>query len=133
LAEGTGAVTHIGQLFWPEALRSAVEATEPYTSNTQPVTSNDDDMWSIVQVGTDYDPYPEFVYVGEDVSDGLFAWIQIGINTTANYTDNSYYNIAAYWGEDGGYANSASTFSTGGDGAGNDTANGTAPTASASS
>lgn len=30
-------ITHIGQLFWPEDLRSAVEAVSPYTENTQAV------------------------------------------------------------------------------------------------
>ncbi|KAH9824633.1 Intradiol ring-cleavage dioxygenase, core [Teratosphaeria destructans] len=109
LANGTGAVTHIGQLFYPEALRSAVEAVHPYNTNTQTIVSNDDDMWSIVQAGTTYDPFPEFVYVGDDISDGLFAWIQIGVNTTADYTDNSYYSVAGYITADGGYQNDAST------------------------
>ncbi|KAA8565397.1 hypothetical protein EYC84_011103 [Monilinia fructicola] len=43
-----GAVTHIGQLFWNEVLRSAIEATYPYNTNTQPVTSNADDMCSCI-------------------------------------------------------------------------------------
>ncbi|KAF7887720.1 hypothetical protein EAF00_010014 [Botryotinia globosa] len=78
-----GAVTHIGQLFWKEVLRSAVEATYPYNTNTQAVTSNADDMWSIVQAENDFDPFPEFIYLSDDITDGLLAWIQIGINTTA--------------------------------------------------
>ena len=38
-----GTVSHVGQLFFDEDLRSAVEATYPYNTNTQAVTSNDDD------------------------------------------------------------------------------------------
>jgi hypothetical protein len=102
IADGT--VTHIGQLFYDEALRSAVEATYPYNTNTQNITSNDDDMWSIVQA-VDYDPFPEFLYLGSDVSDGLLAWIQIGVNVTADYTDNSYYSVAAVLQADGGHQN----------------------------
>ncbi|KAK5687373.1 hypothetical protein LTS10_001511 [Elasticomyces elasticus] len=128
LANGTGAVTHIGQLFYPEALRSAVEAVYPYTTNDKPIVSNDEDMWSVVQAGTDYDPYPQFTYIGETVADGLLAWIQIGINTTADYTNDSYYAVAAYYTAQGGVGNSASSF-VGGTGSANGTAdgNGTAP------
>lgn len=52
-------VAHIGQLFWDDDLRAEVEATYPYTENTQALTTNDDDMWSIVQADESYDPLPE--------------------------------------------------------------------------
>ncbi|KAF2029184.1 aromatic compound dioxygenase [Setomelanomma holmii] len=126
-----GAVTHIGQLFWPEDLISAVEATEPYASNTVAYTSNDEDMWSIVQADAEYDPFPQFVYLGEDITDGLMAWIQIGINATADYTDGDYYNVAATYQAGGGVANADSGF-TGGAG-GNGTMNGTMPSGAAPS
>lgn len=41
------AVSHIGQLFWPEDLRQQIEALEPYASNTVAVTTNDEDMWYV--------------------------------------------------------------------------------------
>lgn len=127
LSNGTiqgGTVSHIGQLFWNEDLRSAVEATYPYNTNTQTVVSNADDMWSIVQAENDYDPFPEYLYLGDDITDGLLAWIQIGINVTADQTSSSYYSVAAVLQADGGHA-VASNF-TGGSG-GNGTTNGTAP------
>ncbi|KAJ5641349.1 hypothetical protein N7490_005349 [Penicillium lividum] len=126
----TGSVAQIGQLFWNEVLRSAVEETYPYTLNTQPVTSNEDDQWAILEADSAYDPFPEYIYLGEDLDDGLFAWIQIGVNATADYTDNSYYSIAAYHDADGGHENADDTFS-GGSGGGSGT-NGTAPSGSAS-
>jgi hypothetical protein len=95
LTSETESVTHIGQLFYNTALRDEVEATYPYNTNMQAVVTNEDDMWSIVQAGTTYDPFPEFLYLGNDVTDGLMAWIQIGVNTTADYTDDSYYSVAA--------------------------------------
>ncbi|KAH8817978.1 Intradiol ring-cleavage dioxygenase [Hyaloscypha sp. PMI_1271] len=103
-----GAVTHIGQLFWPETLRSAVEATYPYSTNTQAVTSNAEDMWSIVQAENDYDPFPEFVYLGESIEDGLLAWIQVGVNVTADYSDDDYYQVVAVLQADGGHETSDS-------------------------
>ncbi|KAH8430698.1 intradiol ring-cleavage dioxygenase [Aspergillus melleus] len=116
LVVGTGNVAHIGQLFWNEVLRSAVEDTYPYTTNTQAITSNAEDMWSVEQASSAYDPFPEYIYLGDGLSDGLFAWIQIGINTTADYTDNSYYSIAAYYDENGGHENEDSGFMGGGGG-----------------
>lgn len=113
LEVGTGSVAHIGQLFWNEVLRSAVEDTYPYNTNTQSITTNADDMWSIEQADSAYDPFPEYVYLGDDLDDGLFAWIQIGINATADYTDNSYYSIAAYLEADGGHQNSDSAMGGG--------------------
>ncbi|KAH8886962.1 aromatic compound dioxygenase [Thozetella sp. PMI_491] len=119
-------VTHIGQLFYPEALRSEVELLAPYNTNTQAITSNDDDMWSIVQTDSSYDPMPEFVYLGEDISEGLFAWIQIGVNASVDYTSDSYYAIAAYLDADGGHA-SANSMGGAPSGGGNSTAPSGAP------
>ncbi|KAF4300690.1 putative gpi anchored [Botryosphaeria dothidea] len=122
IADGNN-ITHIGQLFWDEDLRTAVEDTYPYTTNTQAVTSNADDMWDIVQADTYYDPFPEYVYLGPDVTDGLLAWIQIGINTSVNYIDDDYYSVAAYYQADGGHENEDSAI--GGGSGGNGTTNGT--------
>ncbi|KAL4926388.1 intradiol ring-cleavage dioxygenase [Aspergillus undulatus] len=129
---GTGSVAHIGQLFWNEVLRSAVEETSPYNQNTQAITSNADDMWSIEQATDEYDPFPEYIYLGNGLEDGLFAWIQIGINASADYTDNSYYSIAGYYGEDGGYQNEDSA-AFGGGGGGEGAPSGAAPSGAAPS
>lgn len=116
-------VAHIGQLFYPEALRQEVEANAPYNQNTQALTTNDEDMWSILQADENFDPIPQFVYLGDSIEDGLFAWIQIGINGSADYTTDNYYGIAAYYDEDGGH-------STGNVIGGGPPGNGTAPTGS---
>ena len=126
----TGTVTHIGQLFWNEVLRTAVEETEYYSGNTQAVTSNADDMWSVLQADSAYDPFPEFIYLGDSIEDGLFAWKQIGLNTSADWTDDDYYSIAAYIQADGGHANADSGFMGGGD-AGNMTMSGAMPSGTA--
>ncbi|KAM5343317.1 hypothetical protein ACJ41O_014283 [Fusarium nematophilum] len=96
-------VTHIGQLFWPDDLREEVEALHPYNTNEVEVTTNDEDMWSVLQADESYDPFPQFVYLGDTVEQGLFAWIQIGINGTADYTSDEYYGVAGYLDENGGH------------------------------
>ena len=63
-----GTVNHIGQLFFDESPRSAVEATYPYNTNTQSVISNDDDMWAPDQTDNDYDPLPEPVHLSESIT-----------------------------------------------------------------
>jgi hypothetical protein len=103
-----GAINHIGQLFFDEALRAEIEKTYPYNTNTQAVVSNDDDMWAPVAASADYDPIVEYVMLGEKVEDGLLAWISIGVNVTANYTELAY--IASYWTEGGGENNADDGF-----------------------
>lgn len=118
------AVAHIGQLFWPEDLRADVESTAPYTKNTQALTTNEEDMWSVLQADASYDPFPQYVYLGDAVTDGLFAWIQIGINASADYSTDEYYNIAGYLGADGGHATSGGSAMPG---RGNGTMDGSSP------
>ena len=109
-------------------LKAEVEATYPYNTNEQPITTNDRDMWSIVQAEDDYDPFPEYLYLGDDVSDRLFGWIQIAINTTQDMSTDSCYAVAAYIDADGVHVETDSLIG-GGMGGGNGTApNGTAPT-----
>jgi hypothetical protein len=81
-----GVISHVGQLFWDESLRALVETAAPYNTNTQAVTSNVDDMWAPEQADNNYDPFPSYVYLGDDITDGLLAWISIGIDMSSNYT-----------------------------------------------
>ncbi|KAI0434615.1 Intradiol ring-cleavage dioxygenase [Xylaria sp. FL1042] len=120
-------VAHIGQLFYPDDLRAEVETTYPYTENTQELTINDEDMWSVLQADENFDPIPQFVYLGDSIEDGLFAWIQIGINGSADYTTDSYYGIAAYYDQDGGHSTGYTV------GPGDDGGNGTVPSGASGS
>jgi hypothetical protein len=54
----------------------------------------------------------EYVYLGEDVADGLFAWITVGIDATED-TDVT---PAAYYTEEGGVENENSGMGMGGGG-----------------
>lgn len=101
----SGSITHNGQLFYDDALRSAVEAADPYNTNTIAITSNEEDQWAPEQATSSHDPFIRYVYLGDDISDGIFAWKEIGVNSTADYTNDSDYAIAAYLGANGGYEN----------------------------
>ncbi|KAF2117780.1 extracellular dioxygenase-like protein [Lophiotrema nucula] len=95
-----GAITHVGQMFFDQDLVTLVEATEPYTSNTQVLTTNaEDDIFAGEAEG--YDPVVEYVLLGDDVSEGIFAWIAFGQDSTAAYNITA----AATLTENGGVAN----------------------------
>ncbi|GME37095.1 GPI anchored cell wall protein [Neofusicoccum parvum] len=116
-----GQVAHIGQLFFDETLRTAVEATYPYSTNTEEPVTNDDDMWAPYQADNSYDPFPEFIYLNsEDITGGLLAWISIGIDPTVDRDSNA--TAAAYLAADGGHSTGNTVGGGGGDGG-----NGTAP------
>ncbi|KAI5864945.1 putative GPI anchored dioxygenase [Durotheca rogersii] len=98
-----GAVAHLSQLFFDQALRDAVEATAPYSANPIPRTSNLED-WFTGYAATDaYDPFPNYIMLGATFADGIFAWAELGLNTSANW--DYYAPHAATWKEGGGYDN----------------------------
>lgn len=86
---GGGTVSHVGQTFYPDDLIAAVEATAPYSSNAQKLTTNERDMIAAGQATADYDPFPQYVLLGDSVADGIISWIQIGIDASASYEIHS--------------------------------------------
>lgn len=113
--------SHVGQTFFDQSLITEVEATSPYNSNTQELTTNDEDSILAEETATDgVDPFMEYTLLGESVSDGLFAWLAFGINST----DSSTVTPAAFYYKEGGVANADSGM---GGGSGGPGGNGTAP------
>jgi hypothetical protein len=88
-------------LFYDTDLQNEVELNEPYLSNTQDITSNADDMWASQAGADEWDPFVEYVYLGEDVKDGILGWISIGLDTTQSYDVSE----AAALTENGGVVN----------------------------
>lgn len=126
LGNGTfsgGTSQHIGQTFFDTSLRELVESVEPYLSNTQEVTSNDEDTIAVSEATAEYDPFMKYVQLGEDISDGLLMWITIAIDTTADY--NEEVSAAAHYYKGGGVDEASSGGGSGGNGTG--PGNGTAP------
>ncbi|KAM0701742.1 hypothetical protein Q7P35_010651 [Cladosporium inversicolor] len=114
--------SHVGQIFFDQDLISLVEATAPYNTNTQEITLNADDQ-ILSEEAADMDPFVEWVQLSDDITDGIMAWISIGIDPTADSEVSS----AATVYKDGGVANENSMGGMGGGdapGGGNGTAPG---------
>ncbi|KAL4813664.1 Intradiol ring-cleavage dioxygenase [Aspergillus spinulosporus] len=92
--------SHVGQIFFDQDLIAAVEKTSPYNANTQTLLNNSDDSILATEAETT-DPFVEYVLLGDDVSQGVFAWISLGINSTRN----EYNSPEGYWTEDGAEVN----------------------------
>ncbi|KEQ81087.1 intradiol ring-cleavage dioxygenase [Aureobasidium pullulans EXF-150] len=124
----SGSVQHVGQLFFDMSLLKQVEATYPYNTNTQDWTTNSEDSILSEETATDgVDPVVEYILLGDDITDGVLAWISMGVDMINNQTitpAGNYYRT-------GGVMDSSSSgmgggMGGGGDEPGNGTSNGTA-------
>ncbi|KAH7116356.1 Intradiol ring-cleavage dioxygenase [Dactylonectria macrodidyma] len=118
--------SHVGQVFFDQDLITEVELLAPYNTNTQDLTTNADDSILSEEVVTEgVDPVMEYTMLGDSLSDGLFAWLAFGINSTLSQAITP----AAYLYADGGvaYENSGSGMDSGGDSTGTPSS-GSAPT-----
>jgi hypothetical protein len=67
-------------------LITQVEATSPYNTNTITLTTNAENrVFSDETENCTSDPVIEYVFLGNDLSDGIFGWINIAVNTSASY------------------------------------------------
>jgi hypothetical protein len=105
--------SHVGQMYFDQSLNDQVETYSPYTGNTQAWTKNDQDGLLLDGLATS-DPIMEYVLLGEEVSDGVLAWLSFGINTTYARTAM---DAATYY-ESGGVQNSGGGGGPGGPGGG---------------
>ncbi|KAH8194732.1 hypothetical protein TruAng_011107 [Truncatella angustata] len=94
-----GNAAFVGHLFWDQQLIYDIEALSPYNENTISITDNADDSIFPNEAAT-IDPVFNYVQLGDDLQDGLFAWITIAINVTASYTESYSFELT----EDGGEA-----------------------------
>lgn len=98
-----GHISHLSQLFFDPALINAVEATSPYNKNKIPHTTNDQDLFTGYAATAAYDPFPEYIMLGSKLSDGIFAWAELGLKATNNF--DTYGTNAAVLGANGGKDN----------------------------
>lgn len=102
-------------------LLKKVEATYPYNTNTQDWTVNSEDSILSEEVETEgVDPVVEYILLGDDITDGILAWVSMGVDMTNNQTitpTGNYYRT-------GGVMDDTSS-SMGGGGGGGSAPNGT--------
>ncbi|KAL4943116.1 hypothetical protein BDV06DRAFT_221545 [Aspergillus oleicola] len=106
----TSTASHVGQIFFDQDLISLVEETEVYATNTQELTTNAEDNILLQELEDDIDPFVEYVLLGEDVTDGVFAWINVVVDSS----ESSSVTPAAYYTEEGGVENENSGMGGGG-------------------
>ncbi|KUF91195.1 hypothetical protein AM588_10002991 [Phytophthora nicotianae] len=109
-----GYASHVGQLFFDQDLISEVELTAPYSTNTQEVTANGDDSILSEEAAEDFDPFFEYVLLGDSVSDGVLAWISVGVDMTRAQTITAAGTLTA----DGGVMSESTNAMGGGGGMG---------------
>lgn len=92
--------SHIGQLFFDQHLINDVETNYPYTTNTQPLLKNSEDI-IVQQESRTIDPFIEYVYLGDSPADGIFGWISMGMDVS----QDKIVEPAAFYTESGGVEN----------------------------
>ncbi|KAF3004665.1 hypothetical protein E8E14_001516 [Neopestalotiopsis sp. 37M] len=105
-------VRYIGQLYYEQKLRDAVDPIFPYNTNEDTANFKNVDDYILAENVTvngntvgdlgAYDPFVKYIYMGSDLADGIFAWHSIGIDMTDNF--NAGFVAAAKYEEDGGRA-----------------------------
>ena len=122
-----GTIPHVGQFFFDQDLISQVEATSPYNTNKQMLITNaEDDVFGAQETEkSDSDPVLEYVLLGDDLSDGILAWVTVVVNQSATYDPTYSFTYAS----GGGVAESGGSemFPPGVTGYGRPPTNGTNP------
>lgn len=93
--------THVGQMFFDQDLISEVEQVEPYSSNEQELTTNEEDDILADEASTGADPFMTYVKLGDSIEDGILGWLAFGVDMS--YSRNV--TAAATHYKDGGVAN----------------------------
>lgn len=93
-------ISHVGQIFFDQDLIYEADTVFPYTTNPNAIHLNADDYALAIEANTT-DPIANYLYLGDEISDGIIAWLTVGINTTYQYT----LDPAAWWTADGGVEN----------------------------
>jgi len=82
-----GTNPYIGQLYFDMDLVNQVEAVSPYTLNRASLTSNNDDriFRDSNTAVAGYDGLMDVRKLGDNVNDGIVAWISVGINRGSSH------------------------------------------------
>lgn len=110
-ANGTIADTtasHVGQIYFDQALIDAVNATALYAANTQVLTRNDEDTLLPLSAAGGADPIIDTVLLSDTVDDGVLGWIAFGVDRSEEARIIVDASVTLY--ENGGVINPNSTW-----------------------
>ncbi|KAF2010500.1 protocatechuate dioxygenase [Aaosphaeria arxii CBS 175.79] len=78
-----GTVSHMGQFYIEQNFLGQVEKTSPYNTNKQKQTLNNQDiLLNMGKQGGD-DPFMKVSLIGSKIEDGLYAYVDVGVNPKA--------------------------------------------------
>jgi hypothetical protein len=77
-----GRIAHIGQVFFDQELLDEAGKLPVYQGNKAPKVRNNQDFIMAFDTAGGFDPVVEYVPLGKTLEDGIFAWINFGINGT---------------------------------------------------
>lgn len=93
-----GTISHVGQFYIEQNFLARVEAVAPYNTNKQVQTKNANDfLFNMGKQGGD-DPVMKISLIGSKIEDGLFAYIDVGVNPKARQNPQP----VNFWTEKGG-------------------------------
>lgn len=75
-----GTISHVGQFYVEQNFLAQVEATAPYNTNKQVQTKNAQDFLYQMQARGGDDPTLKINLIGKTIADGLYAYIDVGVN-----------------------------------------------------
>jgi hypothetical protein len=81
-----GSVAHVGQLYFDQDLITEVEKSAPYNTNKQFLVLNKYDFLMYQAAGGIADPVVEYVMLGPKIEDGLFGFVNFGIDSKRKTT-----------------------------------------------
>ncbi|KAF2457013.1 Intradiol ring-cleavage dioxygenase [Lineolata rhizophorae] len=93
-----GKITHVGQFYFEQSLLQQVEDISPYSTNDQEWMQNSADMLYQQSSSNGDSAIVEIVLVGDTLADGVYGYIDVGINPSASYSPQP----VNMWTDDGG-------------------------------
>ncbi len=75
-----GRISHVGQLYFDQDLLDQITIVPPYSENKYLRLKNNQDILMAVTTVGRHDPVVEYVLLGNRVEDGVFGWINFGID-----------------------------------------------------
>jgi hypothetical protein len=93
-----GSISHVGQFYIDQPMLTTIEKSDPYNTNKQNWTMNADDFLFAAGKGNGDNPLLQISLLGSKIEDGIYAYIDVGVNPSAIQTPKP----VNMWGPKGG-------------------------------
>jgi hypothetical protein len=79
-----GSITHVGQIYFDQALIDSVSTIGAYKENANVHLNNKNDIIMAGGTVNQADNVVEYALLGNSIADGIFAWINFGVDASTN-------------------------------------------------